>query len=92
MEEWINSAATMWPLSCYSHTKEAASCLPGLVDISPDELRWEAYQAKVAGSSNKYLQGLNELSVKQMKMQRQYGHITAEDVRLLVRFTIISVV
>ena len=78
----------MWLLSCYSHTKELAPCLPGLVDISPDEVRWEAYQAKATGSSSKYLQGLSELSEKQMKMQRQYGHITAEDVRLLVRFGI----
>lgn len=32
-----------WPYSCYSLAKDCAS-IPGLDDISPEEIRFEAYQ------------------------------------------------
>ena len=32
-----------WPFSCYSPAKDCAS-VPGLDDISPEEVRFEAYQ------------------------------------------------
>lgn len=75
----------MWPLSCYGYTK-GAPCLPGLVDASMDELRWEAYQANVSGNLAKYLQNLNELWEKQMSVQRQFSNITEDDVRTMVRY------
>lgn len=86
-EEWMNSAATMWPLSCYGK-KDANGCFPGLIDISPDELRWEAYQANTTNNLSKYIQVLSELSLKQLNVMGKYRKITAEDVQLLVSFNI----
>ncbi len=84
MEEWVVSK--MWPLSCYAYTKETP-CIEGFADISMDELRWEAYQAKALGNSTKYLQSLNELGERQMTVKKQFSSITADDVPSLVRNT-----
>ena len=74
----------MWILTCYAYYKETP-CVPGLVDISPEELRYEAYKAKASGNSASYLQNLDQLGAKQISMQRQLSNISIEDARSLVR-------
>ena len=82
MNEW--SASGMWVLSCYAYHKDSP-CVPGLLDISPEELRYEAYKAKASGNSASYLQNLNQLGTKQMTMQSQLGKISIDDAHSLVR-------
>merc|ERR1719414_2831564 len=49
MESWEKSG--QWAFSCYSCSKDCAS-VPGLTDLSPEELRHEAYESLKAGNSN----------------------------------------
>ena len=37
-----------WAFSCYSPAKETA-CVPGIEDVSPEEMRLDAYQARISG-------------------------------------------
>ena len=37
-----------WAFSCYSPAKETA-CVPGIDDVSPEEMRLDAYQARTSG-------------------------------------------
>ena len=83
MEDWV-----MWPLSCYAHSKEVP-CLPGFVDISPEELRFAAYTANSLGNSAAFLQGIEELLMKQRNMKQLYSNITSEEVRRLVGKTVL---
>lgn len=83
MEDWTK--ASIWPLSCYTFTKERP-CLPGFREVSPEELRWEAYQANAAGNSERYLQGIQTLGEEQMSVRHRYMSITATDVSEMVRF------
>ena len=73
----------LWPLSCYAYHKETP-CLPGFSDISPEELRWEAYQAKTKNTSEQYLQQIRGLSDKHLKTLNMYARTTADDVENLV--------
>ncbi|XP_014673413.1 PREDICTED: nucleoporin-like protein 2 [Priapulus caudatus] len=45
----------MWPLSCYAYMKEGP-CLSGFNDISPEELRCQAYECVREGNFAKYEQ------------------------------------
>ncbi|XP_052226977.1 uncharacterized protein LOC127841888 isoform X2 [Dreissena polymorpha] len=47
----------MWPFSCMGFEKDMPS-LPGLTDISMEELRYEAYEALKQGNIQPYLQKL----------------------------------
>lgn len=38
-----------WLLSCFGPFKEQP-CIPGMSDLSPEEVRWEMYQAKEKGT------------------------------------------
>lgn len=38
-----------WPLSCFSPTKDHG-CIPDMNDVSPEEVRWEMYQAQKSGT------------------------------------------
>ena len=38
-----------WLLSCYGPFKERKS-IPGMEDVSPEEVRWEMYQAQKSGT------------------------------------------
>lgn len=38
-----------WPLSCYGPFKERPS-IPGTEDVSPEEIRWEMYEAQKTGN------------------------------------------
>jgi hypothetical protein len=37
-----------WLLSCFGPLKERP-CIPGMEDLSPEEIRWEIYQAQKNG-------------------------------------------
>ncbi|GAB1599746.1 nucleoporin-like protein 2 [Argonauta hians] len=52
--------SNMWPLSCISFEKSGAS-IPGMLDISPDELRFQAYTALKNDQFQSYI-----LEVQQM--------------------------
>jgi len=81
MNEWRSSSA--WPLSCYAYKKEG-ECLPNFTELSPEELRWGAYQANKAGSPDTYMQTVRNLIETQMKVWQQYSNITDEDVSQMV--------
>ena len=81
MEEW--SKSSMWPLSCYAYFKETP-CLPGFVDVSPEELRWEAYQAEAGGNSQQYLKSVSQLNDKRLKAMHELSNLTKDDVRDMV--------
>ena len=81
MEEW--SKSSMWPLSCYAYSGKVP-CLPGLMDVSPDELRWEAYQAESSGNSQHYLGILSQLSDARLKKMHDYSNLTRDDVKDMV--------
>jgi len=49
METWEKSG--QWAFSCYSCAKDCAS-VPGLTDLSPEELRHEAYLSLKAGNTD----------------------------------------
>lgn len=40
-----------WLLSCFGPFKER-KCLPGMEDFSPEEVRWEMYQAQKNGTTD----------------------------------------
>lgn len=59
---WSHSG--YWPLSCFA-LFGGQSCVPGLIDYSPEELRWFMYQARVTGNledCQQYVAGLYEKS------------------------------
>eukprot|EP00088_Acartia_fossae_P060077 TRINITY_DN7186_c0_g1_i16.p1 TRINITY_DN7186_c0_g1~~TRINITY_DN7186_c0_g1_i16.p1 ORF type:complete len:474 (-),score=134.78 TRINITY_DN7186_c0_g1_i16:65-1486(-) len=62
METWESSG--QWLFSCYSLSKECAS-VPGLMDISPEELRYEAYEYMKSGNKDIY-------RVKVLKLKQEY--------------------
>lgn len=37
-----------WLLSCFAPIKEKP-CIPGMEDLSPEEVRWEMYKAQSSG-------------------------------------------
>lgn len=81
MEEW--SKSSMWPLSCYAYFRETP-CLPGFADVSPEELRWEAYRAKASGNSEQYLKSVSQLNDEQLKVMHEFSNLTKDDVRDMV--------
>jgi nucleoporin-like protein 2 len=44
-----------WLLSCYGPFKER-KCIPGMDDVSPNEVRWEMYQAQKNGTADQIVQ------------------------------------
>ena len=76
-------SSSAWPLSCYAYKKEG-ECLPNFTELSPEELRWGAYQANKAGSPDTYMQTVRNLIETQMKVWQQYSNITDEDVSQMV--------
>ena len=81
MEEWNKSS--MWPLSCYAYFRETP-CLPGFADVSPEELRWEAYQAKASGNSQQYLKSVSQLNDERLKIMHEFSNLTTDDIRDMV--------
>ncbi|XP_077990116.1 uncharacterized protein LOC144444541 [Glandiceps talaboti] len=66
MEEW--EASKMWLFSCYAVTK-AQKTLPGMDDVSPEELRHYTYEAKQEGSFAQYEQSIVQ-AVNNVQRQR----------------------
>lgn len=81
MEEWQDSS--MWPLSCYGNLHHVPN-LPGLVDVSPEEMRFEAYKADSSGTSAEFLRSIEELCRQQASLKSKYTGLTQEDVKQLV--------
>jgi hypothetical protein len=73
----------MWPFSCYGYLNEIP-CVPGLIEVSAEELRWQAYAAKAEGTSSAFLQKMEELETRQAGVKQQYINITPEEVANLV--------
>lgn len=59
----------MWPFSCLSFEKDMPS-LPGFMDISPEEMRYDAYEALKLGNIQPYIQKV-EGAFNQLNSQRQ---------------------
>ncbi len=75
--------SSIWPLSCYTYSKEVP-CLPGFIEMSPQEVRFAAYTANALGNSSSFLESMGELEKKQNNVKHQYINITADEVRKLV--------
>ena len=82
MQIWSDSQ--MWPFSCYSFQKEG-SCVPNLTDMSPEELRWKAYQAWAdSAAQTVYQEELRRMLEQVMSVRRDLMSITAGRVQSLV--------
>ncbi|KAK3595329.1 hypothetical protein CHS0354_004484 [Potamilus streckersoni] len=70
MEVWENSK--MWPFSSMAYEKETP-CIPGFTDLSPEELRLEAYEAQATGNTQAYIQKfaslVNEFMIKRNELK-----------------------
>ena len=73
----------MWPLSCYAYFKEMP-CLPGLADLSPEELRWEAYRAHSSGNTEHFLKSVSQLNEARLKTMHEFSNLTVDDVKDMV--------
>lgn len=82
MVEWERSG--MWPLSCYTHM-DSCPCLPGFVDYSPEEVRWQAYITEIQGNSQNYLVLMKQLAEKQQLLWKRYQNITTDEAVKLSR-------
>lgn len=58
MKTW--EASKMWPFSVLGFEKDS-SCIPGFEDVSPEELRLEAYEALKTGNIQPYVQRVEGL-------------------------------
>ncbi|XP_065678039.1 nucleoporin NUP42 isoform X2 [Hydra vulgaris] len=67
LQDWaINK---VWPFSCFAVQRER-NCLSGFVEISPEELRFEAYECKGTGLQT-YLEGVQNLTNQVLKRRNQ---------------------
>jgi hypothetical protein len=46
-------ASAVWPISCYAYEKYIENQITG--DVSPEELRWEAYNQMKSGNIAQYV-------------------------------------
>ena len=80
----MQESLLMWPLTCYGF-KQHIRGLPDLVDVSPEELRLEAYKAESSGSPNDYLKNVDRLVKQQIDLRTRYGSsITEVDIKQMV--------
>ncbi|KAF0312837.1 Nucleoporin-like protein 2 [Amphibalanus amphitrite] len=77
MKVWENSK--QWPFSCFSPLK-GQPCIPGLTDLSPEEVRAEAYKSKVANTPDAYLQFFNA-KVAEYRQKRASLHNASPEMR-----------
>ncbi|GIY52498.1 hypothetical protein CDAR_181511 [Caerostris darwini] len=66
MSTW--EGGSQWPFSCYSLVPERAN-FPGFVDLSPEELRCEAYKARENNTYNLHVESV-EKALKNIKNKR----------------------
>ena len=81
MSKWERS--NMWPFSCYS--LKFGSNLPGFLEYSAEEVRWEAMKAFTTSTGRSYLESFNSCLQRQLKTIRDYSAISLEDSRVLVK-------
>ncbi|BFZ21582.1 hypothetical protein BsWGS_24621 [Bradybaena similaris] len=75
MDFWEKSH--MWPFSCFAVDKDISS-LPEFYDISPEELRYEAYQAMKSGNMLPYTQKEQTLQNEFQGKRRQLQNMTMD--------------
>lgn len=66
-----------WPLSCFAPFKEKP-CYPGLEDYSPEEVRWQMYEAVKAGSVEDCKRRIQQLFEAYKMKKNNILHPTAE--------------
>ncbi|KAM7295748.1 nucleoporin NUP42 [Ixodes scapularis] len=71
MKTW--KASGQWPFSSYGPYANSLS-YPGFADASMEEVRWECYQAKEAGTMSAYIQQLNQIG---QNVQQNIDHLLA---------------
>uniref|UniRef100_V5HF44 Nucleoporin NUP42 n=1 Tax=Ixodes ricinus TaxID=34613 RepID=V5HF44_IXORI len=71
MKTW--RASGQWPFSSYGPYANSLS-YPGFADASMEEVRWECYQAKEAGTMSAYIQQLNQIG---QNVQQNIDHLLA---------------
>ena len=52
-----------WTFSCYSPAKETAS-VPGIEDVSPEEMRLDAYQARMSGKASNFRSACSRIETR----------------------------
>lgn len=83
MDIWQTSG--MWPFSCFSLDKDITS-LPDFVDMSPEELRLDAYNAIKDGSVASFKQNLSMLSEAYRTKQEQIKCMSPQMQQTLIQF------
>ncbi|CAL1290241.1 unnamed protein product [Larinioides sclopetarius] len=66
MKQW--ELGSQWPFTCYSPIQERSS-FPGFNDVSPEELRYEAYKARENNAFNSYVASV-EKALKNINNRR----------------------
>ncbi|XP_064597280.1 uncharacterized protein LOC135463776 [Liolophura sinensis] len=83
MENWEPSHT--WIFSCYTYYKDG-SCLPGMDDISPEELRFEAYEAEKSGNGQLYVLKVNNLINKFRQIRTELSRPSMQTKQKLIQF------
>lgn len=63
----------LWPFSAFGLARTGGTLLnyPGLQDVSPEELRWEAYQSQQQGTMNNFIHGVEQLFRSQQAIREE---------------------
>jgi hypothetical protein len=72
-----------WPLSCFAPIKEQA-CFPGWVDYSPEEIRWNMYEAVRNGTVPECQRQVAEL-YEAARLRRQYMLKPNDEVKKIIQ-------
>lgn len=91
--EWERSG--QWPFSVYApilrrllpvnERPSSEENLPGFVDISQEEMRWEAMQAHAAGQFPEYLQRVQSVMANQQRIRLALQKIDPSTAKFIVR-------
>ncbi|GFT00662.1 hypothetical protein NPIL_303711 [Nephila pilipes] len=76
---------SQWPFTCYSPIQERSS-FPGFIDLSPEELRYEAYKAKENNTYDSYVESVNKV-LQNIKLRRdQLKEPSVQMISMIERF------
>ncbi|CAD6233854.1 GSCOCG00007349001-RA-CDS [Cotesia congregata] len=78
----IAERGNQWPLSCFGPFKEQP-CIPGFEDISPEEVRWEMYQAEKNNTVEQAKQQFHQLCQDAMSKRNVLKNPTIETAKML---------
>lgn len=81
METW--EKGRQWVFSCYAPAKEV-HCFPDIDDISPEEMRYEAYASRQSNSSQEYQQKFQAL-LNSYAMKRKALAKPSEEIKGILR-------